>query len=503
MAKNINILIVDDSKTFNNMIKNLFEELAYDVYQAFTMVESKEILKTTSIDYVFLDLNLPDGNGEDMIDIIHEKYHSKIIIMTGSTDTTQRDMIFEKGIVDYFIKTTPVPVIVNCANTLIENIENHKNTNILTIDDSHFVRNILKNILKSKDYNVFEASDALQGKEIIEKKQIHLILLDLIMPGVDGMSFLESLKSNKRFYNIPVIVISGDGSRENYARVLKQGASDFIKKPFIVEEVLLKCDIHIKSYLHYKNMIEKEQEILKHETMITLQKKELEKQKSISTLINNIAHHWRQPLSIMSLNASSAKYDITDDSCKKDEILSKMDSIVDYTNYLSKTIDDFDILVVKDYEKKELSTALLIDEALVPIKNFIYEKEIKLIKNIEDITFKSYPKELNKIFVSVFENIKEHTIEPLHIFITVKQNNKYLEFFIKDDGGGVNDEIIGNIFEPYFTTSHQHLGKGMGLYLLYRLVKEHLNGTLETNNVEFNHDGKTLKGFEVYIKLPY
>lgn len=503
MSKNINILIVDDSKTFNNMVKALFEELEYNVYQAFDIKGSKELLETTSIDYVFLDLSLPDGNGEDMIDIIHNNYNAKVIVMTGSTDTTQRDKIFENGIVDYFIKTTPIPVIVNCANTLIKNIENHKNTNILTIDDSHFVRNILKNILKSKNYNVFEASNASDGKDIIEKNDIHLILLDLIMPGVDGMSFLETIKSNKKYYDIPIIVISGDGSRENYARVLKQGASDFIRKPFIVEEVLLKCDIHVKSYLHYKNMFEKEQEILKHETMITLQKKEIEKQKSIASLIKNIAHHWRQPLSVMSLNASSTKYDILElDSYDKEDVASKMDAIVENTKYLSKVIDDFDMLIIKDLEKKDVFTQKLIDEALVDTLDFIEQNGVKLVKKIENITFKTYYNEMLKIIETILENITEHAKDPKHIFINVNKRDKYLELSIKDDGGGVQENILGQIFEPYFTTSHQYLGKGMGLYLIFKLIKEHFHGTLEAKNVEFTYEDTPLKGFEIFIKLP-
>ncbi len=502
MSKNLHILIVDDSKTFNNMVKGFFEELNYIIFQAFSIEEAKQVLQQESIDYVFLDLNLPDGSGEDMIEDIHERYKAKIIVMTGSTDTYQRDKLFEMGIVDYLIKTTPIPVITKCADTIIKNIEKHKNTNILTIDDSNFVRNVLKNILRSKDYNVFEASDVIDGKRIIENNDIHLILLDLIMPGIDGMSFLETLKSDKNYYDIPVIVISGDESRENYSRVLKQGASDFIKKPFVIEEVLLKCDIHVKARIHYKHMLEKEQKIAKQETMIALQKKEIEKHKSIASLIKNIAHQWRQPLSMISSTASSVKIDIIHNEEIPNDIIPRMDSVVEYTQFLSKTIDDFDMLTIKDPVKKGISTIELVDESIDYCLDFINKQDIKVIKDIDDMTFITYRDEIIKILVNIFKNIKEHAQNTKHIFIAIKNNGKKLIISIKDDGGGVEADILEQAFEPYFTTSHQSIGKGMGLYMIYRLIKEHFHGNISLKNQEYTYNETKLKGLEVYMELP-
>jgi diguanylate cyclase (GGDEF)-like protein/PAS domain S-box-containing protein len=261
--QNINLLIVDDSKTFNNMVSMLFAEYGYNIVQAYDLKTTLEILKTQKIDYVILDMNLPDGSGAYLVDEIQKIASPRIIVMTGSEEAKDRDALFVKGIVDYFIKTTPTPIIVNCANKLIETIESHQNTNILTIDDSEFMRVVLKSILHSKGYNLFEASCAKEGKKVLQNEDIHLILLDLIMPEVDGMSFLEDIKEDKNLRDIPVIVISADTSRSNYARVLKQGANDFIQKPFIVEEVLLKCDIQIKSHLLYKQIQEQKKDIEK------------------------------------------------------------------------------------------------------------------------------------------------------------------------------------------------------------------------------------------------
>jgi len=264
----IKLLIVDDSKTFNNMVSALFQNLGYEIEQAFTLEEARDKLLEHKIDYVMLDLNLSDGRGEDIIEYIKESSNARIIVMTADENTEYRDSIFEKGIIDYFLKTTPIKVIVNSSHSIIQTLQAHKNANILTIDDSKFVRGFLKNILESKGYGVVEASDAKEGFEALENHSIDLILLDIIMPGVDGIKFLEQLKSNPSYFDIPVIVISADQSRDNYARVLKQGANDFIKKPFIVEDVLLKCDIHIKSYINHKKLLMNKEKLMEQEAIL-------------------------------------------------------------------------------------------------------------------------------------------------------------------------------------------------------------------------------------------
>lgn len=258
----IKLLVIDDSKTFNNMVSALFQNLEYKVEQAFTLKEAKDKLLEFEIDYIILDLNLTDGKGEDIIEYIKETTQAKIIVITADENTEYRDKVFEKGIIDYFLKTTPIKVIVNSSHSIIQTLEEYKNSNILTIDDSRFVRGFLRNILEAKGYSMVEASNAKEGFEALENHQIDLILLDIIMPGINGIKFLEQMKSNPNYFAIPVIVISADQSRDSYSRVLKHGANDFIKKPFIVEDVLLKCDIHIKSFKNQQKLLHNTQEVI-------------------------------------------------------------------------------------------------------------------------------------------------------------------------------------------------------------------------------------------------
>jgi signal transduction histidine kinase len=309
------------------------------------------------------------------------------------------------------------------------------------------------------------------------------------MPGIDGINFLEIIKENPNYFDIPVVVVSGDSSRDNYARVLKNGASDFIKKPFIIEEVLLKCDLHIKSYLQGKKIIESQ--------------KEMAKQKSISKLLENIAHHWRQPLSVITANASAVilenQYKINGEISIDD----RMKQIVDYTKLLSNTIDDFRLLFSKGFIPEEVKVHEFVDSLLSVHEDYIKSNNIEVIKNLQVESFYGFGEQLKQILTLLINNIKEHTINNKYIFITIKEKEGHIQIIIKDNGGGAPDEIIENIFEPYFTTKHQSFGKGVGLYVVYQIITEEFKGIIKARNAQFLQDNKAHKGLEFTITIPF
>jgi DNA-binding response OmpR family regulator len=483
------ILVVEDSKTFNKIIASLLSDYNYSISQAYSLSQAKETISQNNFDFILLDLNLPDSQGNTLLETIKSLTDAKIIVMTGAESNHHRDECFQKGVIDYFIKTTPMKIIASNIHTLIETINNAKNSNILIIDDSSFVRNLLKDVLSEKGYNVYTASSAFEGLDLLQQYNFNLILLDLIMPGLDGISFLEKLKESSIYSKIPVIVISGETSRSKYSRVLKNGASDFIKKPFIIEEVLLKCDIHINNFIQNKKIVES--------------KKEMEKQKSLSKLLGNIAHHWRQPLSAISTNASAIllNKDIQIENEEKEK--KRLENIVELTQVLSDTINDFELLFPNLEIKSPINTKEYLDEILKPFKNYIKSNNIKLVKDIKIDNFLGYENKLRQILIILLKNIQEHAKNNKHIFISIENTNKNLEIKIKDSGGGVDKEILKKIFEPYFTSKHQSYGKGLGLFTVYQIIYEGMNGFIDAYNVVFTDEAQTFKGLEFTISIPY
>ena len=229
---------------------------------------------------------------------------------------------------------------------------------------------------------------------------------------------------------------------------------------------------------------------------------------SMKELLHNIAHQWRQPLSVISVGATGMKikqeYGILDESM----IIESCDEIAKSTEYLSRTIEDFTALIntgstqnVQYDDKNNTSKFInLIDSTIT-------EHGINLILNLdESATVKGYSDELIECFINIFNNSKDavvtaHEEYNRYIFISqkIKEDKLVLEF--KDNGGGIDEKIMKKIFDPYFTTKHQFQGTGLGLHIVYNIIHD-LGGNIEVHNEEFDINGKEFKGAVFKITLP-
>lgn len=264
------ILIIEDSKTYNNTLYSLLEKPSFDILQAYSLKEAKNILnKNNDIDIILLDLILPDGEGDELIhEITSTNDETKIIVLSGDKDIQRRNYLFNNGVIDFFSKEIPFKNLIPDIKKSINNLVRNKNKNILIVDDSSFIRKSLKKVLETKNYSVFTSNDPIEAFDVLKNTKIDLIFSDLEMPKMDGIKFLELLKASKQHKNIAVLILSGNYNNENYSRVLKHGAIDFIKKPFIIEEILLKTDLHISQSSYILEIAKKDQELKEYKKVL-------------------------------------------------------------------------------------------------------------------------------------------------------------------------------------------------------------------------------------------
>ena len=240
-----NILIVDDSKTINNVLTKKFKTNGYTTFNAYNLFEAREIIKQNEIHYLILDINLPDGKGYDLLDDLKNN-SIKVFILTSQKDEEKREFSFKKGIIDFIIKDSILFQKIEQIIEMIEKLEKNKNETILIIDDSAVIQQQLKDLFENRNYNVLIAPDEDKALELITSKQPDLILLDVQLKNANGILFLQKYQELIiTEFKIPVIIISGTIdiliTRDSY----KAGAVDVIKKPFLIEEMNLKIDLWI------------------------------------------------------------------------------------------------------------------------------------------------------------------------------------------------------------------------------------------------------------------
>lgn len=109
---------------------------------------------------------------------------------------------------------------------------------ILTVDDSKAIRTIIKKMLSGYDCEVIEAANGMEGLDVAKKERPALLLLDIDMPGMNGLELLMNLRNLEQFENTPVFMMSSKSSAKNVRLAMELGVKAFIAKPFKREEVL-------------------------------------------------------------------------------------------------------------------------------------------------------------------------------------------------------------------------------------------------------------------------
>ena len=138
------------------------------------------------------------------------------------------------------------------------------NVNILVVEDDLDINNLLCKILIKEGYNVRAAYSGTEAKMCMEQYDFHLILLDLMLPGINGEDIIKSVRKMKI---MPIIVISAKAEQDVKVEVLKLGADDFISKPFDTNEVIARVQSQLRRYMVFSKPKDKER-ILRHKDLI-------------------------------------------------------------------------------------------------------------------------------------------------------------------------------------------------------------------------------------------
>ena len=238
----------------------------------------------------------------------------------------------------------------------------------------------------------------------------------------------------------------------------------------------------INKVLQYR--IDEEVEKSREKDKILFQQQKLV---SMGEMIENIAHQWRQPLS--QINSSVLVIDnyLDPNNENSETIEAKLLEIENLTLYMSKTIESFKNFFDPNKLHSLFSIEKIVNSSILILKNSTTKNNITIELNIDDTNdYYGLEDELQQVIIILLNNAKEalidNRIKDAKIDIYTEYVDSNFIITICDNGGGIDEEIIDKIFDPYFTTKHKSQGTGLGLYISKLIIQENMFGRLSVRN---------------------
>lgn len=379
-----------------------------------------------------------------------------------------------------------------------------KRPKILVVDDQAFNIQILHHIF-AEDHEVYMATNGAQALKICHSNRPDLVLLDVVMPDMDGHEVCRRLKNDPATHEIPVIFVTGHNDPSEETVGLELGAVDFISKPANPAVVRARVRTHLKLKFQ-ADALEKINQTLEariQERTTELKQAmehvlETEKLASLGSMVAGITHELASPLSNMHLSASG----LTD--CVK-----KLNAEIEQGKLTRSGLDRFlnacdESLSLIERSAERAQTLLLsfkqvsVDQAserrcrfdlqdivaqtvraLGPtLKMTPFNVEIDIPANV---ILDSYPGPLEQIVTNLITNSLAHAFpgrESGFMRISAQAQGRCLDIVYCDNGVGIPESIRRRIFDPFFTTKAGQGGSGLGLYTIYNLVTNLFGGTI-------------------------
>jgi len=386
---------------------------------------------------------------------------------------------------------------------------NKQKQTILVIDDEKVILDLTSIILTNRGYTVQVALDALEGLRMMEQSAPDLVLLDYMLPKMDGLTALREIK--QRFPDSYVIMFTGKGSEEIAVELMKAGASDYILKPFNnqnladrIENVLKIRHVELKNreLLRERETLLLEIEAWNCELENRVQSKtdalqraqaeivQTEKLATLGYLSAGMAHEIRNPLNSITLFVQLIRSGLADPEHQGfvEKILKEVDRI---DGIIRKLLDASkrprfeikDVLI-----SQVIETTLEILQPQLQLHEILVECDYRRIP----LAIQADPTEIEQIFTNLFVNSIQEMRKGGVLRVQLDHDEKEITITVADNGTGIPRENLTRIFDPFFTT--KDYGTGLGLSVVLRIVKTY------HGKIAVDSDGET--GTTFTIKLP-
>ncbi|WP_225072394.1 response regulator [Desulfuromonas sp. CSMB_57] len=369
---------------------------------------------------------------------------------------------------------------------------------ILVVDDEPIILELASMVLASRGHEVLTAESGTDCLATVARYSPALVLLDYMMPGMDGMATLQRLR--EEFPDTYVVMLTGKGSEQIAVDVMKAGAADYILKPFKNKDLMERIDnvLRIRRIeIHNRDLREERERLLMEiegwnlelERRVAEKSRELElahteilqaeKLASLGHVAAGMAHEIRNPLNAIGLFAQILKPALAGDGEKSG-----------YVDKLLKEVDRIDAILIKlldasnrpRIKTEPVSLPVIIDRTLGKFRDQLRASGVQLEKLYEQIPppLLADATEMEQIFTNLLANSLYEMQQGGTLGIRVRHDGSRVFVTVSDTGGGIPAENLRKIFDPFFTTKPK--GTGFGLSVVLRIVKTY-NGHIKVNSI--------------------
>jgi PAS domain S-box-containing protein len=284
------------------------------------------------------------------------------------------------------------------------------------------------------------------------------------------------LRANGEEFWAEIVLTQMIQNRETIIHVVWRDISKRKQIEFELEQLTSDLELRIKEEVQ-KNR-EKDKAMLQQSKLAQM-----------GELLSMIAHQWRQPLTAISATSNDLSMKIMLDNYSEDYFSEKLKKIVELSQHLSNTIDDFRTFNKEDKEKTAVLFSTLVKSVLGIVSISIENNNIDLTTDFKcEKKMLTYSNEVKQVILNLIKNAEdillEKNIQKAYIHLKTYDDENYTYLKISDNAGGVPEDIIDKIFNPYFSTKTKKDGTGLGLYMSKIIIEEHCGGELSVYNDE-------------------
>ena len=554
------IMMVEDSPTQRVKLQYVLEGEGFDTLCAETAEQALELFATHRPDLVIVDYHLPGIQGDELCRQLRMNINTQSIpiLMLTMDETTAAELhSLQSGADDYVAKSEDNDILMLRVHGLLRkarertsilttDVSLYSQARILVIDDSPTYLEFICAELVREGYEVSRARNGIQGLAMLAEEHFDAVLVDLVMPHIDGPLVCQKLTSERDPTELPVVIlmISAHETKENVTRALEAGADDFVGKSS--DTAVIKA--RVRALLRRKFLLEQNRRIIeefKHKEMEALRAKaekaqaeakaalaeelhqanrELaeanqklrdtqsqlvhsEKMASLGQLVAGIAHEINNPLSFVASHVYTVENWLTAIAAQDDGNMSqpsrdKLKKACVRIGDMAQGLDRVKNLVVKlrtfsrldegDIQDADIHDS--IETVLLFLQHRIGERIAVMTDYGPEGSLCCRAGQLNQVLMNVVSNAVDAIEGPGTIAIRTRIEGDRYVISVKDSGKGIPAELRQRIFDPFFTTKPVGEGTGLGLSISYGIVQAHRG--------DIHFESEEGKGTTVTISIP-